>query len=62
MTCKQCGKEIPAETQHVAYQKVDYVVTERYEGYDIAAHEIPVDAGVFCSDKCLLDYLMGVGA
>lgn len=57
MICKQCAKEINFRTDCVRYQKTTWKGAGRFAGDYEYEEEIPVDAGVFCSNQCLKNYM-----
>lgn len=60
MNCKHCKKELEGKENHttIRYIKKDWKGAYGYAGGGFEGEEeITIDAGVFCSDECLIDYL-----
>jgi hypothetical protein len=56
LNCCQCGKIIK-ETR-ILYQKRVWSGGGKFAGSYEYEEEFPVDAGVFCSEDCLVDYVL----
>jgi len=56
-TCKQCNKGWDNDEAVVTYKKSKWRGAGGYQGSYEYDQEYTADAGIFCSDECLVAYL-----
>ena len=57
MKCKKCNREIDDTCNCIRYIRTSWKGAGNYQGSFEYAKEVYTDAGIFCSDGCLIDYL-----
>jgi hypothetical protein len=57
LKCKNCGDERPELKPLILYQKTESRIMSHFQGQIGEQKTIYVDSGVFCDDRCLLEYL-----
>ncbi len=57
MKCKKCDEEIDVKCNCIQYIKTGWKGAGNYQGGFEHAQEVTIDAGIFCSDDCLINYL-----
>lgn len=57
MKCKKCNKDV-FKNPEFRFQQTGWVdAYAEYHGQSEGSKEVTIDAGVFCSKVCLVDYL-----